>query len=422
MSEKKKKGGERLDRAEKQKETQKPSTEKAALTPRQRILRRVLIVLAAIAAVIVVLFVVYRLWAREPDIPDVSTNTPAVGESDAPVGVTGHRKKQVYTFLLFGKDTGGGGNTDTMMLATYDVPNQKIAVMSLPRDTMVNAPWDLKKLNAVYNFAPYYDRESVDYMKEYVGELVGFRPDYSVAVEWEAFGKLVDAVGGVDFDVPRNMNYNDPTQNLSIHINKGMQHLNGEQAMGVVRYRHDNVHNGVMPGYANGDLGRVETQQKLLAALMKKCLTLTNIATKYQEYLKIFNENVTTDLSMGNLAWFAEQILLGGFKTENLTFCSMPNNGAPWRTRSSGTQSFVTPKTDELLELINANFNPYQHEVTQKMVNHIYVDSNGRLGATTGIVRDKKAATAQGNVNGSGSSGGSNTPKPTKKPEGTLAP
>ncbi|MEG1429929.1 MAG: LCP family protein [Oscillospiraceae bacterium] len=395
-----KKGGDRLEKSSKPHKWDNQN-----LTKQQIIMKRVLIALVAVASVIIVAFIAYRLWAKAPDIPKVPVNTPVVGESDAPTGVGGDRKKGVYTFLLFGKDTGGGGNTDTMMLTTYDVTNQKIAVMSLPRDTMVNAPWNIKKLNAVYNFAPYYDKNSTDYMKDFVGELVGYRPDFYVAVEWEAFGKLVDAVGGVDFDVPRDMNYEDPYQSLSIHQKKGFRHLSGSDAMQVVRYRHDNVVNGQMAGYANGDLGRIETQQGLLKALLKECLQIKNIATKYPDYLKIFNENVDTDLSMGNLAWFAEQMILGGFKSENLLFCSMPNNNAPWH----GT-SYVTPKTDELLALVNESFNPYQDSVTPDQVDHMIVDNNGRLFSSNGTVRDKNAGSVV------------NKPKPTPPPAVTPTP
>ncbi|MEG0824355.1 MAG: LCP family protein [Oscillospiraceae bacterium] len=395
-----KKGGDRLEKSSKPHKWDNQN-----LTKQQIIMKRVLIALVAVASVIIVAFIAYRLWAKAPDIPKVPVNTPVVGESDAPKAGGVRKTKDFYTFLVLGRDTGGGGNTDTMMLTTYDVTNQKIAVMSLPRDTMVNAPWNIKKLNAVYNFAPYYDKNSTDYMKDFVGELVGYRPDFYVAVEWEAFGKLVDAVGGVDFDVPRDMNYEDPYQSLSIHQKKGFRHLSGSDAMQVVRYRHDNVVNGQMAGYANGDLGRIETQQGLLKALLKECLQIKNIATKYPDYLKIFNENVDTDLTMGNLAWFAEQMILGGFKSENLLFCSMPNNNAPWH----GT-SYVTPKTDELLALVNESFNPYQDSVTPDQVDHMIVDNNGRLFSSNGTVRDKNAGSVV------------NKPKPTPPPAVTPTP
>ena len=103
-----------------------------------------------------------------------------------------------------------------MLLASYDVTNQKATVMSIPRDTMVNVSWDIKKINSVYNTYGGGDRGIQALYKE-ISQLVGFEPDYQVIVEWEAVGEIVDAMGGVWFDVPRNMNYDDPLQNLHIH-------------------------------------------------------------------------------------------------------------------------------------------------------------------------------------------------------------
>ena len=80
---------------------------------------------------------------------------------------------------------------------------------------------------------------------------------------------LVDAIGGVDFDVPINMDYDDPIQNLSIHFKKGVQHLSGADALRVVRFRHNNDGSG----YGSEDLGRMATQQKFLKAVAKKMLT-----------------------------------------------------------------------------------------------------------------------------------------------------
>ena len=100
---------------------------------------------------------------------------------------------------------------------------------------------------------------------------MGFEPDFQVIVEWEAVGEIVDAMGGVWFDVPRNMDYEDPYQDLSIHLKKGYQLLDGEQAMGVVRFR-DGAN-----GYKDGDIGRIGTQQALLKAVLEQLLKLENI-------------------------------------------------------------------------------------------------------------------------------------------------
>ena len=117
---------------------------------------------------------------------------------------------------------------------------------------MVNVSWDIKKINSVYNTYGGGDRGIQALYKE-ISQLVGFEPDYQVIVEWEAVGEIVDAMGGVWFDVPRNMNYDDPLQNLHIHQRKAIALLTGEDAMEVLRYRHDNRKNGVTLGYPEGD-------------------------------------------------------------------------------------------------------------------------------------------------------------------------
>ena len=192
------------------------------LTPRQKALRIACLVLAILAAVLVTVFAAYRLLVVKPSLPEPGAERPDEDQNyefgEGP-RLSGDRKEEFYTFLLVGRDTGGGGNTDTLMVMAYDIPNQTLNVMSIPRDTMVNVPWDIKRINSVYNYAPYYDKDGIQFLKEEVSYLIGFQPDYTIVVEWEAVGELVDAIGGVEFDVPIDMNYDDPTQNLSlIHI------------------------------------------------------------------------------------------------------------------------------------------------------------------------------------------------------------
>ncbi|MFR5845075.1 MAG: LCP family protein [Oscillospiraceae bacterium] len=157
--------------------------------------------------------------------------------------------------LILGRDTGGGGNTDTMLLASYDVTNQKATVMSIPRDTMVNVPWDVKKINSVYNYYGGGDKGIKALYKE-ISQLVGFEPDYQVVVEWDAVGTIVKAMGGVYYDVPRNMNYDDPYQDPAIEQTKGYRLLSGSDVMQVLRYRHDT---DSRYGNADGDLGRIKS-------------------------------------------------------------------------------------------------------------------------------------------------------------------
>lgn len=179
-----------------------------------------------------------------------------------------------------------------MLLASYDVTNQKATVMSIPRDTMVNIPYDIKRINAVYNYGGGGD-EGIQALYKEISQLVGFEPDYQIVVEWEAVGEIVDAMGGVWFDVPRDMNYDDPYQDLHIHQEKGYRLLSGDDAMQVLRYRHDN---NMKYGYPDGDLGRIKTQQAFLQAVVEQMLQVKNI-TKISQFAKVFEKNVETDLS-----------------------------------------------------------------------------------------------------------------------------
>ena len=128
-----------------------------------------------------------------------------------------------------------------------------------------------------------------------------------MVVEWDAVGEIVDAMGGVYFDVPRNMNYDDPTQNLHIHQEKGYRLLTGDDAMQVIRYRHDNRVNGKTLGYPDGDLGRIKTQQAFLKAVIEQFLKVQNV-TKINQFVKVFQNNVETDMSFTNILWFAHDL------------------------------------------------------------------------------------------------------------------
>ena len=391
--------GKRLEKEEpKQKKAKKPSR----LTRGQKWLLAVAIVLA----VALLGVTAWNALFVKPNLPGNSTK-PGADQTETGIDygdgvqprVNGERKSQdYYTVLILGRDTGGGGNTDTMLLASYDVTNQKATVMSIPRDTMVNVPWDIKRINSVYN---YYGggEKGIQALYKEISQLVGFEPDYQVIVEWEAVGKIVDAMGGVYFDVPRDMNYDDPYQDLSIHQAKGYRLLSGDDAMQVLRYRHDNRKKGKMLGYADGDLGRIKTQQGLLKAMIEQLMSLKNI-TKVNEFIKVFNENVETDLSLQNMLWFAKQAFLGNsngakLDTAQVNFVTMPNtNVSCWSRVYHSYQSYVTPNAQELLELVNNELSPFVEPSTMSDLDIMSVNKDGSVSSTTGHVEDSKAAVA----------------------------
>ena len=367
-----------------EKKAKKPSR----LTRQQKILMAVAVVMAIVLAAVVAcqrLFVEPELISRE-ETPE--KEAIAYGEGTPPRADGQRKSDNWYTVLILGRDTGGGGNTDTILLASYDVTNQKATVMSIPRDTMVNVSWDIKRINSVYNMNGQGEKGITALYKE-IAQLVGFEPDFQVVVEWDAVGEIVDAMGGVYFDVPRDMNYDDPYQDLHIHQEKGYRLLTGDDAMQVIRYRHDN---NMKYGYPDGDLGRIKTQQAFLKAVVEQLLQVKNF-TKIKQFAKVFQNNVETDLSFSNICWFGQQAVTGGLKVENVKFVTMPNTPVPcWSRTYQHMQSYVVPTARELVDLVNNELSPFVETFTLSDLDIMSVNSNGSVSSTTGHVEDSRAA------------------------------
>lgn len=407
---------------------QKAKKPKPQRTTRQKVLRGVFIGVTVLAAIIVVIGIALAIFVQKPPQvtqPDRNSKEPAstetqddevVGSTSRPDGVSSDRKEDFYTFLVVGRDTYGGGNTDTIMLVAYDIPNQQLSVMNIPRDTLVNVSWDIKKINSVYNMYGGGD-EGMEALKEEVSQLVGFIPDYTFVVEWEAVGKLVDAIDGVYFDVPRRMYYNDLSQNFKIDLQPGYQLIDGDKAMQLLRWRHNSDDSGhiLNSGYANGDLGRIETQQAFLQAALEQCLQKITDVKTITGIAQIFFENVTTELSVGNLAWFAQQAIFGNSDGQKLdmssvTFLTMPWVSADgvWSRTYNNHPSYVAPDVDELVDVVNEHFNPYVDDLRKDELDIMYVNSDGTLGCTSGVLEDTKYNSWVKNK-GSGSSGSSSS-------------
>ena len=397
-------GGSRLQKIEKIK---KPSR----LQKQDKILLAVAIVLA----VALVGVLVWKSIFVRPELPDKTpggsgTGTTQTGETvdegiDYGEGirpkVDGARKSQdFYTILVLGRDTGGGGNTDTMLLASYDVTNQKATVMSIPRDTMVNVNWDVKKINSVYGMNGGGDKGIKALYKE-ISQLVGFEPDYEVVVEWEAVGQIVDAIGGVYFDVPYDMDYHDPYQDLVIEQAKGYRLLTGDDAMQVIRWRQND--NSSPYGHKKkdggiGDSGRMELQQNFLKAVIKQLLTPANIKN-IGKIATVFQESVDTDLSFQEILWFGKAAVSGGLGVEDVEFLTMPWYGVGAFSRSYSKEfgrahylSYVVPVASELLDIVNNKLSPFVEQFTKADLDIMFVNKDGSIGSTTGYVEDKPAA------------------------------
>ena len=274
----------------------------------------------------------------KPGSADLLTDEKEDAEALAQKAHT-ERKPYFYTILLSGSDD-GNGNSDTNILLAVDGENSVIHGVSIPRDTKANFHGKNQKINAAFGAG------GSELLAEVVSDQLGIPVDFTVSVDLKGFQALVEAIGGVDFYVPVDMDYDDPIQDLRIHFAKGTQHLNGADAMKVVRFRHNN--DGT--GYGSEDIGRMETQQAFLKAVAKKALANPG---KINEYVKIFQKYVDTNLSLSDMAWFGQQALSAGL--ENISFSTLPGE---WHS------PYIYLDQAETLALVNAHLNPYVEDRT----------------------------------------------------------
>ena len=366
------------------------------------------LIIGIILLVIALLVVAYAIWERPPELPAVPTptaepdvaETPAPGqqtvtepvqesappeggepsEGDVPDGfedietepLLTDRSTGAYTFLLVGRDY-ASNSTDTIIVGRMDTQSHTINCVSIPRDTLINISWGStpKKINAVYPGFLNSGKDPVEGLKTHIRSLLGFDVDCYAVVSIKAVEEAVDAIGGVWFDVPVNMDYEDPMQDLSIHIPAGYQLLDGENAVKVCRFRDT---------YAGGDIDRINVQQSFLKTLASQILSVGNIPN-LGTLVNILDANLDTDLSAANIAWFARQFLMCDM--DDIRFQTMP-----WSVGCyiNGV-SYVSVDLNAWLQTINADLNPYVEDVTVGNVNILTSDYTGTaMQSTTGAV------------------------------------
>ena len=214
--------------------------------------------------------------------------------------------------LLLGVDE-GGHRSDTIMLVSVDNVKKDIKLMSIPRDTKITLNnGKVMKINACMGMK---NREQ--FMIETIRTITKMPVHYYCEINFDGFKEIIDILGGVDYNVPFDMNYDDPAQNLHIHLKAGQQHLNGQAAHDFVRFRHNNKGSEVYaPGeYYKGDIGRISAQQAFLSELFRqkmqpqyilKAPELINAAYKYVrtnftvktavEFISMLKSTDTTEL------------------------------------------------------------------------------------------------------------------------------
>lgn len=272
-------------------------------------------------------------------IQDSTSKTDSSPATIAAVTANVPEKGNPINILLMGTDDGDPDNpenprrSDTMIVASINPDQKTVNLLSIPRDSKVTIPG-----------RPGYDK--ITHAFFYGGASLAVRTveanfhipiNYYVTIDWQAFIKVVDILGGVDLNVEQDMDYEDPYENLSIHLHKGLQHLNGEKAGEYVRFRHDEL----------GDIGRVERQERFLKALsaqmfkagtlMKLPALITTISNYVQTDMNTYTLIKTaTFLKNMNSDFLHAEMLPGDFATiDDLSY---------WLPNMAGVQQIVNSR------------------------------------------------------------------------------
>lgn len=262
----------------------------------------------------------------------------------------GHNEETVKNLdtlqiLVMGEST---GMSDTIIACSYNPKTQKASMLSIPRDTYVengNYKYSVyNKINSLYSGG-----ETPEKTLAAVNEITGLDIKYYILVDTEALIKLVDLIGGVEFDVPINMNYDDDSQDLHIHLKQGYQTLNGDQAEQVVRFRHNNDGSSYPYEYGNEDYGRMKTQRNLIIAVARQTIKLKNV-TEIGNMMSIMKEDVKTNIDFNMLIDYIPYAV-------NMDLNTIQTAQLPGESAQRGGGWFFFHDEEETIKIVDELFN-----------------------------------------------------------------
>ncbi len=315
------------------------------------------------------------------------------------VGHDENTKKNLGEFriLILGisTDQEGVDLTDTIMVASYNPNTQKATLLSIPRDTYTGSTPSkataYEKINALYS-----RRHRADETLEAVNEITGLNIQYYVVVKTEALIKLVDVIGGITFNVPMDMDYDDLSQNLHIHLKAGEQLLDGDKAEQLVRFRHNNDWTTYPEEYGDNDTGRMRTQREFVMQVVKQTAKPENIF-KLGEILDIAKEYVVTNIDFNVAKDYIPYAV--EFNTENLLNAVLPGENTDNNT--SKVWVFIHDKT-ETKKLIQELF--YDRDLEEPDENVEQPTNNTTVNTVTPNTTTTKSSIKIEILNGSGES------------------
>lgn len=297
-----------MSKAKKTKELENKAKNKKRKKNRKK---KVLIVLGVIFLILAILI---GVWAYRAE----KLGGGWQGFLAATMGHNENTKKNLdaITFLALGKSQ---NLTDTIMVCSYDPKTQSASMLSIPRDTFTgtnkNKATASQKINALYQISPQKTLDAVN-------KITGLNIKYYAMIDTASLREVVDAVGGVYFDVPIDMKYDDSSQKLHIDLKKGYQLLDGDKAEQVVRFRHGNDSSQTYPSeYGEQDLGRMRTQREFLITAAKQILQPKNIF-KIGEFIDIAHKHLETNIPLDLIKDYIPYAI--EFNTENIKSEMLP--------------------------------------------------------------------------------------------------
>ncbi len=224
---------------------------------------------------------------------------------------------------------------DVIMLLSFEPSVPSLKMLSIARDTRIFTGRTYKKINSFYSMG------GAKRVAKEVSRITGLSVHYYVTTDFKGFRKIIDTLDGVEFNVPFRMNYDDPTQNLHIHLKKGVQILDGKKAEQLVRYRKGNYKK---QGYIEGDIGRIRMQQDFMKALIDQKLNFKYI-DKADDIFVILQDYVKTNITLSDVARYA---------------------GSAAKLRSDSIQTFVLPGESHIID--DVWWYIYDREKTASMI------------------------------------------------------
>ena len=332
---------------------------------RNKLPRRILNILVVIAAVCVVGYFAFCYWVNASGslVGDHLPDPEDVDQGSAIVVNGAGRREGVFT-LFIGATDEDEIRTDSMMVLVFDTEKHRADLINIPRDTLVDCERTGagRKINAAY-------ASGVDEMLDEVSTVIGIRPDKYVVANFDGIAEIVDVIGGVDYDVPFDMSYHDASQDLSIEFKKGYQHLDGEEVVEYLRWRH----NDDGTGYDDGDIGRVTKLQDFLVTVGSAVLSPANVL-KIPSIAAAVSNNVETDLTTSQILWLGMQ----GMKMDMQEDISMQTLIGDSAMVNFGDNIWVyILDEDMVIDQINETFNPYIRSLTEEDFSIVTPDTYG---------------------------------------------